>query len=149
MSRNFSLKLIVIKILEKINVLFFYYITLLWKVLGVALGISATFRTRQSWCSCAHSVDGRFSTPVAFVHSYCIPQFPHDFPISNLMNTAYPPPILIVQSFTAITFHILCHVNSIEIQSSAISHGLCVERTYQHREAALLLPLLEPRSAPK
>ncbi|PMD62132.1 uncharacterized protein K444DRAFT_362732 [Hyaloscypha bicolor E] len=67
MSRNFSLKLIVIKILEKINVLFFYYITLLWKVLGVALGISATFRTRQFWCSCAHSVDGRFSTPVAFV----------------------------------------------------------------------------------
>jgi hypothetical protein len=47
MSRNFSPNLIIIKILEKINILFFYYIKLLQKVLGIALGISATFRTRQ------------------------------------------------------------------------------------------------------
>jgi hypothetical protein len=65
MSRNFSPNLIIIKILEKINILFFYYIKLLQKVLGVALGISATFRTMQFWCSCAHSA--RWHVPPAWL----------------------------------------------------------------------------------
>lgn len=84
MSRNFSPDLIVIKILEKIKILFSYYIKLLQKVLGVALGISATFRTRQFWCLCAHSANGRFLTPVAFVQA----------PEAGICSRPSNPPIL-------------------------------------------------------
>ena len=48
------------RISEKINVLIFYYIKLLYKVLGVVFGIGATFRTGRFWYSPRTIADGRF-----------------------------------------------------------------------------------------
>jgi hypothetical protein len=68
MSRNFSTDLILMRISEKIAVQFFYYIKFLYKVLGVVLGISATFRIGR-FCCCPHTLtDGICEEPPPLKH---------------------------------------------------------------------------------